>query len=77
MLKKEDAKKFGIHLGNRIQTIRKAENLSIEELSEQSGLSATRIRKWENGSGARLPAVELAQLAKALKTSLDYFLDDY
>lgn len=77
MLKKEEAKKFGTHLGNRIQTIRKAENLSIEELSEQSGLSATRIRKWENGNGARLPAVELAQLAKALKTSLDYFLDDY
>lgn len=77
MLKKEDAKKFGAHLGNKIQTIRKTENLSIEELSEQSGLSVTRIRKWENGSGARLPVVELAQLAKALKTSLDYFLDDY
>ncbi len=76
MLKKEEAKKFGSHLGKKIQTARKTENLSLEELSRRTGLSVRRITKWETGEGARLPAVELAMLAKALHTDLEYFLDD-
>lgn len=76
MLKKEEAKKFGSHLGKKIQTARKTENLSLEELSNRAGISVRRIKKWEAGEGARLPAVELAMLAKALHTDLDYFLDD-
>ncbi len=76
MLKKEETKKFGSHLGKKIQTARKAENLSVEELSRRTGLSVRRITKWETGEGARLPAVELAMLAKAMNTDLEYFLDD-
>lgn len=76
MPKKEKAKKFGGHLGKKIQTARKTENLSLEELSNQTGLSVRRITKWEAGDGVRLPAVELAMLANALHTDLEYFLDD-
>lgn len=76
MLKKEEAKKFGSHPGKKIQSARKAENLSLEELSNQTELSVRRIERWETSGGARLPAVELAMPAKALHTDLDDILDD-
>ncbi len=64
MLKKEEAQKFGSHLGKKIQMARKAEDLSLEELSRRTGLSVRRITKWETGEGARLSAVELAILQR-------------
>ncbi|HAT1766744.1 helix-turn-helix transcriptional regulator [Legionella pneumophila serogroup 1] len=43
-------------IGNRITLARKANGLTIKELSERSGLTASRIGNWEQGTRSPGPA---------------------
>lgn len=57
-------KKFGIAIKNR----RTALNLSVRELSKQSGISAALISKLENGLMQNFPkSITVEHLSKALK----------
>ena len=62
-------------VGKRIQGIRESKNLSIEEISERSGLSAEQIQSIENDQ--YLPSLgPLIKIARALGVRLGTFLDD-
>lgn len=53
------------HIRN-IQTIwREVENITLDELSKQSGLSIGRLRKWESGNSLDCPATNMCYIAKA------------
>lgn len=61
-------------MGARIHECRKAQSLSIKELSEKIGsLSAARISNWENGTRSPGPS-EAILLAKALNVAASYLL---
>lgn len=62
-------------VGKKIQGIRESKNLSIEEISERSGLSAEQIQSIENDQ--YLPSLgPLIKIARALGVRLGTFLDD-
>lgn len=62
--KSNQLKKFGITIKNR----RTALNLSVRELSKQSGISAALISKLENGLMQNFPkAITIEHLSKVLK----------
>lgn len=64
-----------ILIGKRLKTIRKARNLTQEQLSDCSGVSIRHIAKIEKGQIN--PSFEvLAALAKALDITYDAFLLD-
>ncbi len=59
-----------MNLGRNLQTIRKARQLSQEELADKMDVSRQAISKWE--SGAAYPETEkLIELSKVLDCSLD------
>lgn len=60
--------------GEKIQFIRRGRSLSIEELSELSGVPPEQIEDYENGNEE--PDLEtLDRLAEALNVTIRYFLD--
>lgn len=62
-------------VGLKIKGIREAKNLSIDEISERSGLSAEQITSIENDEF--LPSLgPLIKIARALGVRLGTFLDD-
>jgi len=62
-------------VGSKIKGIRETKNLSIEEVSERSGLSAEQINSIENDQ--HLPSLgPLIKIARALGVRLGTFLDD-
>ena len=62
-------------VGKKIQGIRESKNLSIEEISERSGLSAEQIQSIENDQ--YLPSLgPLIKIARALGVRLGTFRDD-
>ena len=62
-------------VGKKIQGIRESKNLSIEEISERSGLSAEQIQSIENDQ--YLPSLgPLIKIARALGVRLGTFVDD-
>jgi transcriptional regulator with XRE-family HTH domain len=62
-------------VGFKIRGIRESKNLSIEEISERSGLSADQIASIENDQ--YLPSLgPLIKIARALGVRLGTFLDD-
>ena len=48
---KEQTVKIFKRFGERIQYIREVENITLDELSKQSGLSIGQLREWESGKG--------------------------
>jgi XRE family transcriptional regulator, regulator of sulfur utilization len=61
---------MGEWLGLELQRIREKQGLTVEELAEKSGISATTIRKVERGTQeARMETV--AKLAKPLGLTFD------
>ena len=62
-------------VGSKIKGIRETKNLSIEEVSERSGLSADQIISIENDQN--LPSLgPLIKIARALGVRLGTFMDD-
>lgn len=60
--------------GEKIRFIRKGRSLSVEELSELSGIQAERIQAYEDGTEE--PDLEtLVRLAEALSVTVRYFLE--
>ena len=62
-------------LSEKIVNLRKARNISQEELAEQLGVSRQAVSRWEVGSA--LPdASNILQLSKLFGVSADYLLND-
>lgn len=62
-------------LGKRLSIIRRAQNLTSEQLSELCGVDNTHIRHIESGN--RLPSIGLlVRLCNSLHVSPYYFLQD-
>ena len=62
-------------VGSKIKAIRESKNLSIEEISESSGLSKEQIISIEEGQN--LPSLgPLIKIARALGVRLGTFMDD-
>ena len=62
-------------VGSKIKGIRESKNISIEEITERSGLSADQITSIENDED--LPSLgPLIKIARALGVRLGTFLDD-
>lgn len=62
-------------LSEKILNLRKARNMSQEELAEQLGVSRQAVSRWEVGSA--LPdASNILQLSKLFGVSADYLLND-
>ncbi len=62
-------------VGSKIKGIRESKNLTIEEISESSGLSVQQIASIENGQN--LPSLgPLIKIARALGVRLGTFMDD-
>ena len=62
-------------VGSKIKGIRETKNLSIEEISESSGLSQDQIISIENGQN--MPSLgPLIKIARALGVRLGTFMDD-
>ena len=59
--------------GEKIQKIRKQNNLTQEELAEKLYVSRTAISKWESGKG--YPSIDLLkQISKVFNISIDKML---
>lgn len=64
-----------MELGGKIRELRQAENISIEQLSEKTGLSTGLISQIERGITG--PSVaSMWKIAKALNVSMHYFFDE-
>ena len=62
-------------VGSKIKGIRESKNISIEEMSERSGLSEDQILSIENDQN--LPSLgPLIKIARALGVRLGTFMDD-
>jgi transcriptional regulator with XRE-family HTH domain len=62
-------------VGSKIKGIRETKNLSVEEISERSGLSVEQINSIENDQN--LPSLgPLIKIARALGVRLGTFMDD-
>ena len=61
-------------LGERLQTLRKKEELSTRELAEKSGISYASISRYETES-QEPTFFTMCCIAQALDVSLDYFAD--
>ena len=62
-------------VGKKIKSIRESKNISIDELSERSGLAATQISSIEESEN--LPSLApLIKIARVLGVRLGTFLDD-
>lgn len=62
-----------MHLGERIQALRKEKGISQEELAAQMGISRQAVSKWE--SGQSIPDLEkVVLLSEYFETTTDYLL---
>ena len=60
-------------IGNRIVSLRKAQQFSQEEIAEKIGVSRQSVSKWENDSCAP-DAYNLIALATILDTNVEYIV---
>jgi transcriptional regulator with XRE-family HTH domain len=61
-------------MGSRVAATREKKNMTIERLSETTGIPAIRLRLIENGG--RLYSVDdLVRIKRALEVSLDYLIE--
>lgn len=60
-------------IGNRIISLRKAQQLSQEEIADKIGVSRQSVSKWETDACAP-DAYNLIALAKVLDTSVEYIV---
>nr|MBV6629519.1 helix-turn-helix transcriptional regulator [Oceanococcus sp. HetDA_MAG_MS8] len=63
-------------LGRKIKELRKASELTLDQLAERSECSKSYIWELENRNPPRPSADKLSKIARQLGTTLDYLLDD-
>lgn len=61
-------------VGKRIKELRKAKNISVDELAEKIGKSRATIYRYENGEIENAPYTVLIPLAKALGTTPTFLM---
>jgi DNA-binding XRE family transcriptional regulator len=62
------------HVGAKVKSRRLMLGLSQEELAKAIGLTFQQVQKYERGTN-RISVSRLADISKALKVSMDYFLE--
>lgn len=62
------------HVGAKVKSRRLMLGLSQEELAKSIGLTFQQVQKYERGTN-RISVSRLSDISKALKVSMDYFLD--
>ncbi len=66
---------YGMTFVEKIEMLRKAKGLDQDELEPLAGLPATRISRWNGGTGEPT-ARQALRLARVLGCSLEYLADD-
>lgn len=61
-------------VGSRLRHVRRGQNLTQEQLAEQSRLNVITISRLENNTAKAVYADTVAALAKTLRVSADYLL---
>jgi transcriptional regulator with XRE-family HTH domain len=65
-----------LHVGARVRTRRNVLGWSQTRLADAIGITFQQVQKYERGAN-RISASKLWEIAKTLKTSIDYFYDGY
>lgn len=63
-----------MEIGDRIKTLRKEANLTVDELAKKIGKNRATIYRYENGDIKDLPISILESLAIALNTTPAYLM---
>ncbi|MGS4884959.1 helix-turn-helix domain-containing protein [Roseibium sp. MB-4] len=63
-------------LGDKIQKLRKQNELTLDKLAAKSGASKSYVWELENKNPPRPSAEKLSKIAAALGVTLEYLLDD-
>ncbi len=71
-MKNEEQKRVFRRIGERIQYIRKVDEVTIEELSRRTNLSIEQIQKWEMGESEKFPVTDICLIAKSLGVGIEY-----
>lgn len=61
-------------MSNKIKELRKARNMTLEEVGNKVGVGKSTVRKWETGMIANMKRDKIAALAKALDTTPAYLM---
>lgn len=61
-------------MAQRIKTLRKERNLTLEQVADIVGVGKSTVRKWETGMIANMKRDKIASLAKALGTTPEYLM---
>lgn len=61
--------------GDRIYNLRVAKHYTLQELGDKIGVSASTVRKWENGLIETIRSDKIDKLARALDVAPGYLLD--
>lgn len=64
----------GEDMGSKIKQLRKAKNMTLEEVAVIVGVGKSTVRKWETGMIANMKRDKIASLAKALDTTPAYLM---
>lgn len=61
-------------IANRIKTRRETLGLSLQELSDKTGISKSTLQRYETGAIKGVPILSLMHLSDALNSTFDYLL---
>ena len=61
-------------MGERIRTLRKQNNMSLEELGSKLGVGRSAILKYEKGQVQNLPRVKIEKMASLFGVSPEYIM---
>ena len=64
----------GVEVSNRVKSRRNELGLTLQELSELSGISKSSLQRYEKGDVDKMPLSKLKELAKALKVTSAYIV---
>lgn len=62
------------NMAQKIQTLRKAKGMTLEEVANIVGVGKSTVRKWETGMIANMRRDKIASLANALGTTPAYLM---
>ena len=69
-----DSESIGVHIGERLRTLRKLRKVSQRRLAEAVGLSYQMIQKYERGE-CRISAAALWRFSSTLDVPPSFFFD--
>lgn len=61
-------------VSNKIKDLRKAKNMTLEDVGKKVGVGKSTVRKWETGMIVNMKRDKIAALAKALDTTPAYLM---